>query len=217
MLSPAQPANKLWTGNQYISLSFHIMASLAYTETIAKSSEKECLEASQRLAAVLGAHNEHGFEVYGAIPDQLKTFPEVATLRRMCIIQDQPKRLRKLASHCGGIRPNAAHGVYAFKDTPGVADPGNAIYAAFFDQLLQWSNYAAAEGVERWKLDQLVYLNAESKGDLVEASLAAANAVATNEQEKEWSWATLTGGACGKADYVTPFIERAVCWQCKKS
>jgi hypothetical protein len=182
-----------------------------------QSPHQSSLEASQRLAEVLGAHNEIGFEMYGALPTIIKPLSDpVAALRRLCIIQNQPRELRKMASHCGGITPNDAYGVHAFKDTPGVADAGNAIYAAFVDRLLDYGNEAAAD-VDSWKIEQLKGLNAEHKGDLVEAALAAANAAAAKERGLEWTWVSLQGGACGVADDVTRFIERAVCWQCMQA
>ncbi len=119
-----------------------------------------------------------------------------------------------MASHCGGVHPSQRLGLCPFKDTPDVADAGNAVYAAVVATLLEKvSSPQDLSKVSPWTLDVLGALNVEHRGDIVEATLAAANAASDLEEGRERSWEGLRGGACGKADRVTAFLERAVRWE----
>jgi len=139
----------------------------------------------------------------------------VTVLRRLCLVADTDyvsARVRKLASHAGGVPPIAGK-LLAFADTPHVADPGNATYAAIVTRLI--AEVGNDPRVPPWGLAVLQKLNTEHKGDVVEAALAAANAAADKEEGKERIWAELRGGACASSDQVTPWIVRAVLWECR--
>jgi len=152
---------------------------------------------------------------------QLSTAPAeegdllLATLRRLCLVADTDvvaARVRKLASHAGGVPPLAGK-LAPFADTPQVADPGNAIYSVIVTRLIERIGNDAT--LPPWGLDALRKLNAEHKGDVVEALLAAANAAADREEGKGRVWADLRGGACASSDAVTPFLVRLVHWECR--
>ena len=134
-------------------------------------------------------------------------------LHRLALFGDTtivPKKLRNLASHCGGVPPTAH--LAPFKDTPWVADPGNGVYGKIVRKLMRIQNAEAAAGVERAHVSNISPCNDESLGDLVEASLAAANAASCIQKAVPHTWPTLIGGAHAHGDLVTRWLVDTVHW-----
>ena len=81
-------------------------------------------------------------------------------LWRLCIVADTSiinKRLRKAASHCGGIPPSDQL-LPAFSDTPMLTDPGNAVYRSVVNRLINKvfeSNPQAYAAMPPWGLQML--------------------------------------------------------------
>jgi len=169
------------------------------------------LRAADQVADILARHGERGFAACGGPPGAKDRTVDQETLHRLCLLADEtvvPPVLRKLASHCGGIPPSARFP--AFVDTPQVADPSNKVYAAWVRRLL---SYTQPEAEDAWRVQKISAFNEGHQGDLVEASLAAAEAAAARAQGRERSWAGLVGGGHAADDRVTPFIVAALQWE----
>ena len=168
------------------------------------------LGAADRIAVILSDHGEAGFGGPGC-PEMQALQVHLAAVRRMVIIASLPPRLRKDASHCGGVRPGA--GLRPFADTPLVADPTNRVYAAAARSLLDRGLHGrilAETGVRADGLALLCRLNEEHLADVVEAALAAANAAADHEQGMPRTWAGLRGGVWGRGDVVSDYLHARV-------
>ena len=77
----------------------------------------ECLKAAQEVARRLAQCGEFGFSALGGPAGADPRSLQEATTRRVLLLADcdvVPAKLRKLASHCGGVPPRA--GLSAFKD-----------------------------------------------------------------------------------------------------
>lgn len=175
------------------------------------------LDAAMRVAEALAEQGESGFAACGGTESLDELLGEEAlwhsVLRRLCLIADTDvvgTKARKEASHCGGVPPVPGQ-LVPFWDTPGVADPGNAVYAGIVRRLLAYP-HSCVDRLSPWGHEQLVRFNDEHLGDVVEAALAAANAAADAEEGRSRTWAGLRGGACGSGDRVTRFLVRAVHW-----
>ena len=137
-------------------------------------------------------------------------------LWRLCIMADSdkvPARLRKLASHCGGVPPTIR--LTAFPDTPRLADPGNKIYGRLVGRLRNFiKNRAPIAFAEMpyFGCHILGLMADEKRGDVCEAVLAAANAEADAENLRPHTWPTLTGGAAPTGDDVVPLLVHLVHW-----
>ena len=81
------------------------------------------------MARILSAEGEQGFAANPSGDVGASVFEKA--LYRLALIADTNvvgKRIRKQASHCGGVPPTKL--LQSFKDSPGVADPGNAAVMA---------------------------------------------------------------------------------------
>jgi len=175
---------------------------------------------------MLGAYGETGFqkmpvwrskyELPSPPPPPLSVRVEI--LRRLCFIADTvPVKIRKSASHIGGVDPCEALNLYSSALLPHVADPGNIVYDAVVERLLNLATKEDEVHVSKWGLDSLRWLSVEKRGDVVECALAAATAAADCENgAARNSWSTLRGGACGEGDRVTAFLVRAVRFEMKQ-
>ena len=137
------------------------------------------------------------------------------TLNRLALIGDHkiiPASTRKMASHCGGVPPKQPL-LPAFKDTPMVADPSNAVYAKIVRGLMLMEKQNMTKPLQIQRVEHIKSFNDEHLGDLIEASLAAADMASAFESNTVRSWATLVGGAHGGGDEVTKWLVRAVHWQ----
>ena len=85
---------------------------------------------------MLALRGERGFGSTSAQCSQgLSIFEE--TLHRLALVGDSnavSKSIRKVASHCGGAPPMPPL-LLAFKESPMVADPGNAVYGRIVRRL----------------------------------------------------------------------------------
>ena len=172
------------------------------------------------MARILAYHGERGFEML--LPEDFETvkssrassiFEE--TLNRLALIGDHkiiPASARKMASHCGGVPPK--HPLLpAFKDTPLVADPSNAVYAKIVRGLMLMEKQNMTKPLQIQRVEHIESFNDEHLGDLIEASLAAADMASAFERNTVRSWATLVGGAHGGGDEVTEWLVHVVHWE----
>ena len=170
----------------------------------------ECLEAARTVDALLGAHPPPEIVSSG---DSSKFS---LLLWRLCVAADTnivPAKVRKLASHCGGVPPSDK--LKGFADTPMVADPGNKVYAAVVERLIKTIEVncpTAFAAMPPWGIDILCKMGEEKLGDVCEAVLAAANAAADAEDQRPHNWETLRGGAAPARDIVVPLLVRLVAW-----
>ena len=172
------------------------------------------------MARILAYHGERGFEMF--LPEDFETvkssrassiFEE--TLNRLALIGDHkiiPASVRKMASHCGGVPPKQPL-LPAFKDTPMVADPSNAVYAKIVRGLMLLEKRNMRKPWQIQRVEHIESFNDEHLGDLIEASLAAADMASAFESNTVRSWATLVGGAHGGGDEVTEWLVHAVHWE----
>jgi hypothetical protein len=173
------------------------------------------------VAKILWLAGERGFEMSGeaedpwlsptSSPNDSRIYEEV--LNRLALIGDYtvvPTRMRKMASHCGGVPP-VQGSLAAFTDTPMVADAGNALYASIVHRLLTLPRNATPLQLSR--IEHIECFNDEHLADLVEANFAAADMANAIENGTTRSWATLVGGAHGHGDVVTAWLVRAVHWE----
>jgi hypothetical protein len=171
------------------------------------------IEKAKEVARVLATHGESGFESLSSFSEphvSRTTAPLlVRVLRRLSLIADTEvvaKTTRKGASHCGGVPPIPGL-LVGFSDTPKVADPGNAVYAAVIKRLLEEFIFEPGGIVPAGGYWHLCTFNASHLGDVLEAALAAANVAAEAEKGRsELIWPELSGGAHGAADVVTKFL-----------
>ena len=170
----------------------------------------ECLKAARTVDALLGAHPPPEIVSSG---DSSKFS---LLLWRLCVAADTdivPAKVRKLASHCGGVPPSDK--LKGFADTPMVADPGNKVYAAVVERLIKNREVycpTAFAAMPPWGIDILCKMGEEKLGDVCEAVLAAANAAADAEDQRPHNWETLRGGAAPARDIVVPLLVRLVAW-----
>ena len=172
------------------------------------------------MARILAYHGERGFEMF--LPEDFEAvkssrassiFEE--TLNRLALIGDHkiiPASTRKMASHCGGVPPKQPL-LPAFKDTPMVADPSNAVYAKLVRGLMRMEKQNMTELLQIQRVEHIESFNDEHLGDLIEASLAAADMAGAFELNTVREWATLEGGAHGGGDEVTEWLVNAVHWE----
>ena len=172
----------------------------------------EELAAAEELARLLQISGEACF---GGASVQADHRPlGLAVLCRLAFIADTertPRQLRKRASHCGGVPPTSK--LPPFHDTPLVSDPGNCVYAAVVDRLLreapaEWRSFVGLAIFEKMQA-----FNEEHKADLVEAALAAGEAMEAMLSGRARTWGGLVGGAHAKTDMVTAWLVRAVHFQ----
>ena len=170
----------------------------------------ECLQAARTVDALLGAHPPPEIVSSG---DSSKFS---LLLWRLCVAADTnivPAKVRKLASHCGGVPPSDK--LKGFADTPMVADPGNKVYAAVVERLIKNIEVncpTAFAAMPPWGIHILCKMGEEKLGDVCEAVLAAANAAADAEDQRPHNWETLRGGAAPARDIVVPLLVRLVAW-----
>jgi hypothetical protein len=171
---------------------------------------------ARALSRLLAAHGERGFAALASPSTHQRCYDDVSiyeeTLWRLALIGDHnivPVRTRKLASHCGGVPPRPPQ-LMAFKDTPNVADPGNAIYSRIVRKLFQNTSLSVTPPRQASQIDHIKQFNDEHLADLVEAALAAADMAAAFESGKQRSWSTLIGGSHGDGDNVSAWLVHVV-------
>ena len=167
------------------------------------------------MARILSAEGEQGFAANPSGDVGATVFEKA--LYRLALIADTNvvgKRIRKQASHCGGVPPTKL--LQPFKDTPGVADPGNALYASVVQKLLDHVDLSSASALQLERIERVRWLNVEHKADLVEAALGAANAAYCLERGVPFAWSSMAGGAHGSGDEVTKWLVKAVHWESKR-
>ena len=101
----------------------------------------------------------------------------------------------------------------AFKGSPFVADPSNAVYAKIVRRLLNEVHPTTATTLQVAQVEHIKTFNDEHLADLVEAGLAATDMADAFESNTTRSWTTLVGGAHGSGDAVTEWLVRAVYWE----
>jgi curved DNA-binding protein CbpA len=179
-------------------------------------SNDDNISAACDIARILAAHGERGFgrlataSPRSTIPSPI--YEEV--LNRLALIGDHwviPAKMRKSASHCGGVSP--VDGLAAFKDTPAVADAGNAVYSCIVRRLLQEPVSGTPE--QQSRIQHIREFNDEHLADLIEANFAAADMANAFEHNTMRTWPTLCGGAHGEGDEVSVWLVRAVYWELK--
>ena len=165
---------------------------------------------------MLAAQGESGFSFLmpGVNPNNAEGTIFEKALHRLALVGNTDllsKDLRKAASHCGGVQP--APNLASFKDTPYLADAGNACYAKVVRKLLGAQATREAMREEAQHIDKISKLNDNHMGDLIEASLAAANYAFCIERGEAHEWGSLCGGSYATGDYVTMWLVRAVNWE----
>ena len=98
----------------------------------------------------------------------------------------------------------------AWPNTPGVADPGNALYANVVRRLLLPWGHRATEVCTAWAWWNLCRLNEEHLADVAEAALAAANAAADRQEGVVRTWRGLRGGVWGRGDMATAYLHAEI-------
>ena len=171
---------------------------------------------ARALSRLLAAHGERGFEALAPPSTPQRSFKGVSifdeSLWRLGFVGDHesvPVETRKWASHCGGVPPCPPL-LMAFKDTPKVADPMNCIYSRIVRKLFQKADLSAASPCQAAQIHHIKKFNDEHLGDLVEASLAAADMAAAYECGTQRSWSALSGGSHASGDRVTEWLVRMV-------
>ena len=172
------------------------------------------------MARILACHGERGFEMLLPVDAETVKSPRASsvyeeTLNRLALIGDHKiirASTRKMASHCGGVPPKQPL-LPAFKDTPMVADPSNAVYAKIVRGLMLMEKQNMTKPLQIQRVEHIESFNDEHLGDLIEASLAAADMAGAFELNTVREWATLEGGAHGGGDEVTEWLVHAVHWE----
>lgn len=179
------------------------------------------LKAAREVDAILRKHPPSRIMCEGATFAIHEKATFAMLLWRLCITADTdivPKKVRKLASHCGGVVPKTCYGLHGFTDTPMVADPTNQVYARVVARLTQrvhQDNPAAYHALPPWGLNRLAAMSVTTVGDVCEAVLAAANAAADAEDRRPHNWETLCGGRSPSWDITVPLFESLIIWECK--
>ena len=179
------------------------------------------IPAAARLAAYFAAHGQRGFEVFhkagasskGILYETGKV--EEECLARLCLVANSvPKEFLKAASHCGGL-PVVKGLTNAYQPGAKWADGGNALYGAFVAELLDLRPMPKLPTYCGRGFDSLMSYNDEKRGDVVEATLAAADcAKAAIEhmedprQNPDWvrDYRDIEGGGCARGDIVTHWM-----------
>ena len=94
-----------------------------------------------------------------------------------------------------------------------VADPSNAVYAKIVRGLMLMEKQNMTKPLQIQRVEHIESFNDEHLGDLIEASLAAADMAGASECNTVRSWATLVGGAHGGGDAVTEWLVHVVHWE----
>jgi hypothetical protein len=182
------------------------------------------IPAAARLAAYFAHQGQRGFEVFHKVGARSKGIPykpekvEEECLARLCLVaQRVPKAYLKAASHCGGLPvvPGLTNA-----PTPGAkwADGGNALYAAFVGELLDLRPMPKLPEYCGGGFNLLCSYNAEKRGDVVEATLAAADCakaamlhIHDPRQYPDWvrDYRDIEGGGYAHGDVVTK-------WMCER-
>ena len=185
------------------------------------------IPAAVRLAAYFAAMGQRGFEVFhkaGGISKGVPHKPykpkkvEEECLARLCLVAAVvPKAYLKAASHCGGL-PVVPGLTKAYQEGAKWADGGNALYAAFVGELLDLRPMPKLPQYCGRGFETLMSFNVVSRGDVVEATLAAADCAKAAmlhmhdpRQYPDWvrDYRDIEGGGCARGDVVTV-------WMCKR-
>ena len=171
--------------------------------------DNNCMEVVRELAFKYANLGEAGFRHlvgFGQRPEidewQESWYLAEKALYRICQVahhDDFPRR--KAASHCGGIAPYPPW-QDGFDVTPMLADPGNAVYSAVVERLLEecgeWRHCDFGSTSKKCITDQLsslAQLGGEKRGDCIEAALAAADYAWKMYHGQPWTYKYLKGGA----------------------
>jgi hypothetical protein len=168
----------------------------------------EAALSADKLAEFLASKGEPGFEAFECFKSEpLHSVSRAgALLRRCCLVLQVPQALRKRASHCGGLAPDGTLGPVGFRDTPMVADPGNAVHGSVSRRLLCECPAPERSANCPWALGTLASLNDKDAGDVPKAILAAANSASDRELGRARTWEGLRGGA-------VPFLVAVARWE----
>ena len=182
------------------------------------------IPAAARLAAYFAAQGQRGFEVFHSAGARSKGVPykpqkvEEECLARLCLVANAvPKAYLKAASHCGGLPvvPGLTNA-----PAPGAkwADGGNTLYGDFVGELLDLRPMPKLPTYCGQGFYALCGYNVEKRGDVVEATLAAADCARAAmlhmhdpRQYPDWvrDYRDIEGGGCARGDVVTE-------WMCKR-
>ena len=113
-----------------------------------------------------------------------------------------PRIQRKQASHCGGVPPNKDCNLQPLPGTRFVADAGNTTYFYIVENLLCKCEHltAVAPTSMKWRISNLQKMAKETRGDVIETALAAAEYAHRVEHAKPITWKWLIGGAYATGD-----------------
>ena len=112
------------------------------------------MDSAVALAEYLAVNGEAGFgSCSGKATHEIRP-PLIALLRRLCLISQAPRKLRKAASHCGGVAPTSK--LLPFHDTPFLADAGNKVYAVVVDKRIAQVQCEDKEEISKYEIDFLL-------------------------------------------------------------